>query len=147
MPRVFHLAVDFDEKGCSKMSVTRSLLRTNLDNIPPTYGLIFQGDEFEPEFSDGDVLVLDRTQDPKPGDTVAVWLRPEYVPEGRMQAAIYRVHLPLPPGISLPLDVAEDSQAMPVLLLCSPAFPEKISSIPVNRLLGVHRLAAVQAEG
>jgi hypothetical protein len=118
-------------------------LRHSFDDLPACYGLAYSGSEFEPEFRDGDMLCFEKDGDAAAGDVVAVWLRPEHVREGRSQVAIYRVHMPLPPGFVLPFDMAPDADCMPVLILLSLSDPKRVAPFPADRLLGVHRLASV----
>lgn len=111
--------------------------------LPASYGLTYSGNEFEPEFRDGDTLYFEQDHPVEAGDVVAVWLRPEHVREDRAQVAIYRAHLPLPPGCTLPFTLAEGSECGPVLILGSPVNPKRTIGIPASRLLAVHRMAAV----
>ena len=124
--------------------MTTPALRHSFDDLSATYGLTYSGNEFEPEFCDGDTLVFDSAEKPRAGDIVAIWLRPEHVHEGRSQVAIYRVHMPLPPGLILPFDICPGSECVPVLILNSPVDPKRTIAIPASRLLAVRRLAAVQ---
>ncbi|MCO5083889.1 MAG: S24 family peptidase [Rhizobiaceae bacterium] len=118
-------------------------LHQNLDDLPAAYGLIYRGHDIEPEFRNGDMLCFEKNGDAEAGDVVAVWLRPEHVREGRSQVAVYRVHMPLPPGFVLPFDMDPDAECMPVLILLSLSDPKRVAPFPADRLLGVHRLASV----
>ena len=124
--------------------MTTPALRHSFDDLSATYGLTYSGNEFEPEFCDGDTLVFDSAEKPRAGAIVAIWLRPEHVHEGRSQVAIYRVHMPLPPGFVLPFDIDPDSECEPVLIMNSPVDPKRTIAIPASRLLAVHCLVAVQ---
>lgn len=123
--------------------MTTPALRHSFDDLSATYGLTYSGNEFEPEFRNGDTLVFDSAEKPRAGDIVAIWLRPEHVREGRSQVAIYRVHMPLPPGCTLPFTLAEGSECEPVLILNSPVDPKRTIAIPASRLLAVHCKTAV----
>lgn len=112
------------------------------DEIDNVYGIEFSGHEFEPRFSDGDMLIFDKAGTVRQGDIVAVWLRPELVTAGGQQLSIFRVQTPLPSSLKLPFMLAEGSECCPVLIV-EGKNPDGIAALPANRLLGVHRLTSV----
>lgn len=114
----------------------------SLEGIDNTYGIEFSGNEFEPRFSDGDMLIFDQAELVRRGDIVAVWLKPELVPAGSQQVSIYRVQTPLPASLKLPFTLAEGSECCPVLIV-EGKNPDGIAALPANRLLGVHRMTGV----
>ena len=117
-------------------------IRQNLDDLGGLYGLQFGGgDEFAPEFRDGDVLHFDTTELPKIGDIVAVWMRPEFVEPGKPQVFIYRLALGWQKGLTFPLDFRLGSEAIPVLIL--ETGKGRQGHIRCDEVLGVHRKVAV----
>ncbi len=61
------------------------------DDTPPLYGLICDGKCMEPALMDGQVLLFSRTEPWRAGDFVAVYRRPEAVPQGENPVMVKRL--------------------------------------------------------
>lgn len=89
---------------------TQMELRTDFSDPGDEYRLRNTGNEFAPEFADGDEVVFSTTRKHKEGDIVALWLKPEYT-RGRPQVSLWRVDMAL--GCRLPYTPHPDSEVSP----------------------------------
>jgi len=111
-------------------------LRHDFEDCKPEYRLVYRGNEFAPEFNDGDEIVFSTELDHKHGDVIALWLKPEAL-NGRPQVSVWRVEMALPSFCKVPFTPHPKSEAHPVLIVRS-AGDGKCRAIKGQDILGVH---------
>lgn len=94
----------------------KTITPTFLDpaKLPDVFGLTVRGDCMSPTIRDGSHIVVERNAPVKPGELVCVFLKPEFVPAGQLQAGVKRLVLNIPPFVKFPFKNHPDSAVRPV---------------------------------
>ncbi len=111
---------------------------TNLDHLPNDYAMIVSGDSLEPHYREGEKLVFSRTERPEQGDTVIVWVRPEYVAQGSPQSFIMRMVLPPHPDAQYGVKPHPDSNGA-FAVVFDLFKPNSDRACSLTKLLGIHK--------
>lgn len=106
--------------------------------LPPEYAIIAEGTCMLPTIPDGAHCAFTTIGEPRPGDLVALWFRPETVPAGEHQVRIKRLVHPLPRFVRLPYREHPESRLHP-LVIVEMINPRRQFGIPCGHLLAIHR--------
>lgn len=109
-------------------------LRSDFSDMGAEYRLRYTGNEFAPEFANGDEVIFSTERRHKAGDIVALWLKPEAT-RNRPQVSVWRVENAL--GCFLPYTPHPESDVHPVLIVRS-AVDGKTRAIRAEDALAVH---------
>jgi hypothetical protein len=106
--------------------------------LPPEYALIAQGTCMLPDIPDGAHCAFTTIGEPRPGDLVALWFRPEIVPAGEHQVRIKRLVYAALPFVRLPYREHPDGRLHP-LVIVEMINPRRQFGISCGYLLAIHR--------
>lgn len=106
--------------------------------LPPEYAIIAEGTCMLPMIPDGAHCAFTPIGEPRPGDLVALWFRPETVPAGEHQVRIKRLVHPVPRFVRLPCREHRESTLHP-LVIVEMINPRRQFGIPAGHLLAIHR--------
>ncbi len=106
--------------------------------LPPEYALIGEGTCMQPVIPDGANCAFSTVEEPRPGDLVALWFRPETVPAGEPQVRLKRLVHPLPPFVRLPCREHPESRLHP-LVIVEMINPRRQFGVRCGDLLAIHR--------
>src|SRR4051794_3075305 len=79
--------------GSELLPGSRRALRIDPNQLPREYAMMCEGDCLEPQIADGSKLLFSTKAAYKESDFVAIWLLPEFVAPGALQAKVKRLAL------------------------------------------------------
>lgn len=114
------------------------------EECPDVYASIARGNCLEPVYQDGTCLVFSKTEKPKPGDFVGLWLRQDEVGLDRPARRVKRLVLALP-DIKLPCRLHPGSEVEP-LVVVEQLNPPRTYSIGISHVLAIHKVIGTATE-
>ena len=108
-------------------------------DCPEVYASIAHGDCLAPVFDDGECFVFSKSEAPCAGDYVGIWLRPDIPHADELPRRVKRLPMGLPPGWTLPLNMAPGSELMPLIEL-EQFNPPRVLRVPADHILAMHKI-------
>ena len=114
--------------------------RTFIDpsTLPDAYALTLQGDCLAPVIPDGASVGIDKLVQPKAGDVVCIWFRPEATAPDGLQCTLKKLLLNIPSWVKFPHRDYPGSDVVPVLIV-KQFNPERQYTIKCADILAVHK--------
>jgi hypothetical protein len=106
------------------------------DDLPEKYVSVVEGTCMEPLYHTGNRLEFTQLERARPGDTIALWRRPEYHRPGLYQCLVKRLVTALPRKL---LPSADDPARPAPVFIVETINPLKRFVVKADELIGVHK--------
>ena len=91
-----------------------------------------------PEMANGDTIYFDKNEEPKVGDIVVMFKRPELVKEGELQAMIKRLMTGIPPWVKFPYQDHPDFNVKAIIMVKAENPPRQYV-VHCDQLCAIHK--------